>query len=441
MEQDTLRGVVEQVLQSEAEKMVKAVSEFVRGLGEGGAAKGAEELFRGRVLTLGAALMTRALEVSDPDLRAELRRRGHRTRQGEPCSGTLASKGMKTAVATTLLGDVRAKQWTARCRKCGQDLGTVDEILEVVGGLSAACASAVTLAGVMSSFEKAADAVGQMTGVKVDDNRVQRTVALVAPRAKERMNAPLTEADLPPEGTRVHVLVDGGRIRMRGKGSPWREPCTAMLIWKDAAGKLVRHAVSDPLNKQPVLAVMDEWMKLLAPGRRREVLIIADGAEWIWSWADKYPWAFCILDYYHLKEHVWDAAKVLFGEGSALAAAWVDKIKDRLWLGWVPSTIAILEEMEIAAPHADEKREAVDALATYLRNHQGLIKYQAHRDEGRTIGSGWVESFCKQLFSMRMKGPGMFWSEDGARDLMTLRTLYLTGRWEDLWSTPQKKAS
>jgi len=53
------------------------------------------------------------------------------------------------------------------------------------------------------------------------------------------------------------------------------------------------------------------------------LVIIADGAEWIWNWARKYEKAIKLLDYYHLRENVNDAAKVLYGEqlSSALDVA------------------------------------------------------------------------------------------------------------------------
>ena len=170
-------------------------------------------------------------------------------------------------------------------------------------------------------------------------------------------------------------------------------------------------------------------MDRLGADSSREIIILGDGAHWIWEWAAKYPKAIPILDYPHLKEHVWDAAKVLHGEGTVAAAVWVDKIVARLWRGWVPSTVEMLHRMKPRGAAAADKRKAVADLVTYLENHEGMIAYSHHRAQGRHIGSGAIESFCKQLFTMRMKGPGMFWSEEGADHLMALRTLYLTGRW------------
>lgn len=52
------------------------------------------------------------------------------------------------------------------------------------------------------------------------------------------------------------------------------------------------------------------------------VIIIADGAEWIWKWAEKYEKAVKILDYYHLKEHLYQAGTALYGEDSLRVRQW-----------------------------------------------------------------------------------------------------------------------
>ena len=142
------------------------------------------------------------------------------------------------------------------------------------------------------------------------------------------------------------------------------------------------------------------------------------------------------MDYYHLKENVWKAARVLYGEGEPEAAEWVEQLMKRLWRGWVPSTIQQLLQQQVMPEMNENHRTALQKLVTYLSNHSGFIAYARHRNAGRQIGSGAIESFCKQLFSMRMKGPGMFWGEEGAKALMTLRTLYLTDRWNLLWDQP-----
>jgi hypothetical protein len=171
------------------------------------------------------------------------------------------------------------------------------------------------------------------------------------------------------------------------------------------------------------------------------VIIIADGAEWIWRWAEKHEQAVKILDYYHLKEHLYEAGRALYGEDSLRVKQWVKPLESLLWEGEVAQTVARLEQMQPQgnAQEKGRKQEALKDLATYLENHEGLIAYSEHREQGRTIGSGTVESTCKQLFNMRLKGPGMFWSVPGAQAVIHLRCVHLSGRWDQLWPSPQQQ--
>jgi hypothetical protein len=53
--------------------------------------------------------------------------------------------------------------------------------------------------------------------------------------------------------------------------------------------------------------------------------VLGDGAEWIWNQtAVQLPGSVGLLDIYHAGEHLAACAKVLYGEGTAAARAWVD---------------------------------------------------------------------------------------------------------------------
>ena len=61
------------------------------------------------------------------------------------------------------------------------------------------------------------------------------------------------------------------------------------------------------------------------------------------------------------------------------------------------------------------------------------MQYQEFREEGYPLGSGTVESGCKNLVTRRMKGPGMRWSRNGAQNMLALRAEYLSDRWDEAW--------
>ena len=50
--------------------------------------------------------------------------------------------------------------------------------------------------------------------------------------------------------------------------------------------------------------------------RAAEVIVLADGARWIWTMGeDLLPHAVQILDFSHAKQYLWEAAKIIYGEG------------------------------------------------------------------------------------------------------------------------------
>jgi hypothetical protein len=73
-------------------------------------------------------------------------------------------------------------------------------------------------------------------------------------------------------------------------------------------------------------------------------------------------------------------------------------------------------------------------LAAYLRNQGGRLAYAEFRARGMDIGSGRVESACKHVVASRMKRSGMLWSDEGAQEILSLRTAYLNGGWDRLWA-------
>ena len=55
------------------------------------------------------------------------------------------------------------------------------------------------------------------------------------------------------------------------------------------------------------------------------------------------------------------------------------------------------------------RQTALLELIRFLDKHASRMDYPRHQREDLPIGSGPMESFCKQI-GRRMKGPGMFWS-------------------------------
>jgi len=61
------------------------------------------------------------------------------------------------------------------------------------------------------------------------------------------------------------------------------------------------------------------------------------------------------------------------------------------------------------------------------------MNYAVIKSRGYPIGSGVVESACKQIVSERMKLSGMRWKKEGGQHTMTLRCLLLSGIWDTIY--------
>ena len=156
------------------------------------------------------------------------------------------------------------------------------------------------------------------------------------------------------------------------------------------------------------------------------VVIVGDGAEWIWNRATMFVHRCEILDFWHALEHAWTFARLRYGEGSAQADRWVHQIAEDLRAGQVQDVIAALKRLR---PKSEELRQSLQSLISYYSENAGRMRYDEYLRLGYGIGSGAVESAHKQVVHARLRQAGMRWSEAGARRLLALRLLLLNGDW------------
>ena len=156
------------------------------------------------------------------------------------------------------------------------------------------------------------------------------------------------------------------------------------------------------------------------------VVIVGDGAEWIWNRATWFIRRCEILDFWHALEHAWTFARSSYGEGSKQADQWVRQIGIDLKTGKVEEVIARLKRMR---PKSPQLRASLDSLIRYYSENAARMHYDEYLRLGYGIGSGAVESAHKQVIHARMRQAGMRWSEAGARRLLALRLLLLNDNW------------
>jgi len=161
-------------------------------------------------------------------------------------------------------------------------------------------------------------------------------------------------------------------------------------------------------------------------GPHTMVVIVGDGAEWIWNRATWFIRRCEILDFWHAMEHAWEFARLRYGEGSQQADQWVRQIGIDLKAGKVEQVIARLKRLR---PKSPPLRASLDSLIRYYTENASRMKYDQYLRLGYGIGSGAVESAHKQVVQARLRQAGMRWSEAGARRLLALRLLLLNDDW------------
>ena len=171
-------------------------------------------------------------------------------------------------------------------------------------------------------------------------------------------------------------------------------------------------------------------------GRANEVLILADGAVWIWNLAgDRFPGARQRVDFYHVSQHLWSVAHALHPDDPAAARAWVEPMLDKLRADASCEVITELEQLRARVEGA--ARAAVEREAGYLQTHRQRLDYGTAQEKGEPLGSGPMESTCRQ-YQVRFKRTGQFWSQAGDEALMCLETFRRNDRWH--WLFPHARA-
>jgi hypothetical protein len=183
-------------------------------------------------------------------------------------------------------------------------------------------------------------------------------------------------------------------------------------------------------------------------GQAQQVLVIADGAVWIWNLVkDRFPNARQQLDLYHAEQHLWAVAHELYGRGTPEALAWVSPLLQQVREDESPAVIATLSQLKPRLLQAQQ--EKIQSQIEYFEHNAERMKYKeiiaarkaceagsATAEQiklaNQPLGSGAVESTCRQ-YQCRFKRTGQFWTTPGDEALMCLETFWRNNRWPELY--------
>ena len=168
------------------------------------------------------------------------------------------------------------------------------------------------------------------------------------------------------------------------------------------------------------------------------VVLLADGAPELWNLFDRYlneqtlgVMPIKLIDAWHALEYVGAAARFLESRQRAWPGSFV---RWKRWLLMKPDGVQrVLGALGDAGLHEarDENgaRPVGDAIR-YMHARISEMRYAEAQSLGLPIGSGAVEATCKSLVAQRMKRPGSRWKPVTGNEVLQLRALQLSDRWE-----------
>lgn len=345
----------------------------------------------------------------------------------------------------TRMGEVEYRRHYYYCHKCSQGFYPKDEELgfekeEMTDDLNALAMDFV----VSSTFEEASQRLWVHHGVRISATGLNHLFAYKsAPLADVEEPCPPLALPLTHERRHRPVMIqaDGSMIRHT---DGWHE---LKLLSVGVLGEADRIYLAEARSKDRFEAQLFE-SEGFARLRKRKVLWIADGAEWIWNMKARLcPHAEELLDYYHAIEHAHDAAKALFGEEDACTPLFTDRIATLFNAGDIERLFDELKECIPYKPRTKMgKKEAkvLWDLLKYYRKNRDRMNYRRFREKGWPIGSGAIESAHKHVIQKRMKMSGMRWSPENAQRMATLRALCSSlgvNRFVDYMKNPAKLAA
>jgi hypothetical protein len=353
------------------------------------------------------------------------------------CGRSKRFVGHRAKNVNTIFGWIRIERAYYHCRHCGVGLAPYDIDSGLGSGqLSAGLAKACCLLAVDDSFEQTSRKIEQLFGRSVSPNTIDRLAHQVGGVVLQQQDQELVDfqkdRQIPKAqvtAKRLYVAADGTTVH---EIDGWHESKAGVIYWEDQRKDRRSHYVGRFDNSE--IFGWHLWLGACRCGLREadEVVFLGDGAPWIRT--ERYRHfgrATFIIDWYHASEHIWDCAKVLFGEGSKATEQWVNKRESWLWDGRTRKLLNDLERQH--KRQRGRKRKELAGLRRYIRDNEQEMRYDVFRAKGYDIGSGAVEGACKCVIGKRLKQSGMIWNRTGSSAILALRIAWLNKEWEQLW--------
>jgi len=172
------------------------------------------------------------------------------------------------------------------------------------------------------------------------------------------------------------------------------------------------------------------------PERRRQWIVLVDGEQHQLRLLRRYQKQYdfrIVMDFYHVLERLWAAARELFPEDAWKRTGYVRGRVLKILSGAASQTASGMRAAATRRELDEGDRKAVDDACDYLLNHREYLPYGECLAAGLPIATGVVEGTCRSLIIHRMDRSGARWSLAGAEAVLKLRALVQSGDFDAYW--------
>jgi hypothetical protein len=407
------------------------------------------------VATASLAIFAQLREVAREVLQAKITLEAQQLKRADvaPCCPDIRARYLHTRLVSpqTLLGQVHIPVRTFQCGGCGASFRPDDRHLGVpeVGDFTDDVRALYAPVVAELPHRVANDLFQRCTGVALSSRGAQSIIESTAQdlqrwqAEREGQEVAAVAAALGSgddvSKLRVEIAMDGVMAHIDGR---WQEAKVGTILVRQleaqaeepTLGAILGRRYVGVLGSAEALAVRLKQM-IREAGWEHIPLgeIVGDGAPWIWTVADAhFPGVRQTLDYYHLSEHLYGFAHLLYPNNPAGAKAWVDQKLGALLTNQVGEVLTALKRMR---PWKQARCDALAQLIGYVERNRTRIRYQEPWQCGLAVGSGAVEGACKHVIQSRFKRAGMRWKQPGFLNVLALRLARLNGTFQVFWDS------
>lgn len=305
--------------------------------------------------------------------------------------------------------------------------------------------------GADQSFAKASEHMREMLGIDLSAETVRQRVQEHGKKMADFQiqDTASMEAFRQAQGN-VEFTVDAAKVNTREEG--WKDLKIAVASKRQAGEPTtatLEEAKQQRLPKPEItlarakIATSKEfrkdwrvWLRMLGVVYMASVVVLGDGAGWIWKAATRVLTG-CqqLLDYWHACQHIHRCAERIHGEATKEAKSASKEGRGLLlakgWAGvceWIGGLLKVEDEKEL-----ERRLKATNKAVGYFMKHTNRMGYAKRLAAGQAIGSGQVEGQAKTM-GLRLKARGARWKLGNVRAMAALVCVRNSSQWSSYWT-------